>query len=312
MRGSTRGQRPPILVTGVPRSGTTWLARQLALTPHTALAGREPMNPRGRQYALGGSLTAWTILDAPSRRQRVALRSAYAGLNPFVYSRYGHRQWAAPGPGTRVVVKDPFALLSLAAVHDLTGARPVVLVRHPGAVLLSYRRMGWTADTDEVRSLAKAHLPQAPTPSGTLTDAAAFGWFWNTLHEMALPGIEGSGAVVVFHEDLAAGADASMSILAATLGLDGRAQADQPPAHQPTTSSAVDPDRLHNFDRDPRTVAAAWRDEISDTELEALEEATATAMSSLASRRLDLTDRTGSSTDHRESHDSPGATARDS
>ena len=48
----------PILVTGVPRSGNTWLARLLATSPGTAMAGREPMNPRGRQYALGGTLTA--------------------------------------------------------------------------------------------------------------------------------------------------------------------------------------------------------------------------------------------------------------
>ena len=63
IRGRNRRRGRPILVTGVPRSGTTWLARLLAGSPGTALAGREPMNPRGRQYALGGTLTGWARLS---------------------------------------------------------------------------------------------------------------------------------------------------------------------------------------------------------------------------------------------------------
>ena len=131
----------PILVTGVPRSGNTWLARLLALSPGTALAGREPMNPRGRQYALGGSLDGWTRLTDPSPYQRFLLRTAYQGWNPMVFSRFGARQWAGPLPHTRVVVKDPYALLSLRTVVAATGATPVLVYRHPGAVLASYRRV---------------------------------------------------------------------------------------------------------------------------------------------------------------------------
>ena len=147
--------RPPILVTGVPRSGTTWLARVLATADRVALAGREPMNPRGKQYALAHTLGGWTRLEDPSSRQRWALRTAYRGLNPWLYSRYGRRQWAAPLPWTRLVVKDPFAMLSLPAVVSVTGARAVFLYRHPGAVLASYRRMGWRPDLDELRPLVE-------------------------------------------------------------------------------------------------------------------------------------------------------------
>ena len=72
----------PILVTGVPRSGNTWLARLLARSPGTALAGREPMNPRGRQYALGKTLHGWTRLTEPTTRQRFLLRTRLPGLEP--------------------------------------------------------------------------------------------------------------------------------------------------------------------------------------------------------------------------------------
>ena len=64
-----RDGRRPILVTGVPRSGTTWLARWLAAGAGMALPGREPMNPHGRSYALAGTLTGWVRLSEPTPRQ---------------------------------------------------------------------------------------------------------------------------------------------------------------------------------------------------------------------------------------------------
>ena len=62
--------RRPILVTGVPRSGTTWLARQLANASGSSMTGREPMNPHGKQYALGGTIDAWARIVDPTPKQR--------------------------------------------------------------------------------------------------------------------------------------------------------------------------------------------------------------------------------------------------
>ena len=43
-----------------------------------------------------------------------------------------------------------FAVLSMPVVHDVTGARPVLLYRHPGAALVSFRRMGWNPGLAEL------------------------------------------------------------------------------------------------------------------------------------------------------------------
>jgi hypothetical protein len=291
MRTSSSGPsgHRPILVTGVPRSGTTWLARQLALAPGTALAGREPMNPRGSQYALGGTLTGWTDLHRPTRRQRLALRTAYAGLNPLVYSRYGTRQWAAPLPTTRLVVKDPFALLSLAAIKAATGATAVVVVRHPGAVLASYRRMGWTPDLEELDPIARRVLGQdrGLAPSG---DAATdMGAFWAALHDVALPQIDATGAVVLFHEDIAAGGLAAGRVLYSALGLTMSADAERRWAPERSGSTATtDASRLHNFERDPRAVATGWRAGLDEGELTALEATAGQTLAQLHRRAIDL------------------------
>lgn len=84
----------PILVTGAPRSGTTWLAQMLATAPRTVLSGREPMNrgrepmkPHGRQYR------AWahaqqvepsrpTFSEAAPRSAALISRPESVGLRP--------------------------------------------------------------------------------------------------------------------------------------------------------------------------------------------------------------------------------------
>lgn len=295
----------PILVTGMPRSGTTWLARLFATAPGTALAGREPMNPRGRQYALAGTLDGWTRLTRPTPGQVRALRLAYRGRNPFVYSRYGRRQWRGLLPSTRVIVKDPFAMLSLPAIGAVTGAAPVLVYRHPGAIVTSYRRMGWRPDVPELLPLV-ASTPQAAERVDGWSDLPDFdtpgsiesmAWFWTSLHELLLadllrgtlpadlpqrPHGKGSATItVVPHRMVAAGGDPVLRALFERLDLEVTTEA----AGQVSTGlegpDAADPRKLHNFDRPSGAVAEGWRKHISVDELRRLEELCAPTMAAL-------------------------------
>ena len=113
----------------------------------------------------------------------------------MVFSRFGARQWAGPLPWTRVVVKDPYALLSMPAVVAATGATPVLVYRHPGAILASYRRVGWHPRLDEVAAIV-AHRGELTTALGLELPVGAvgsepvtahdMGAFWSVLHELAL------------------------------------------------------------------------------------------------------------------------------
>jgi sulfotransferase family protein len=290
--------RPPILVTGVPRSGTTWLARALATADRVALAGREPMNPRGKQYALAHTLNGWTRLERPSTRQRWALRTAYRGINPWLYSRYGRRQWAAPLPWTRLVVKDPFAMLSLPAVASVTGARVVLLYRHPGAILASYRRMGWQPDVDELlpiveqlRTRGSAGDPfwVAPSDLDLSRPPNAMGWFWGVLCATALADLSAfPGSLVVSHEEVATGGPEALARLFQALGLSATRATDLEYGEHAAPGQGTGARRLHNFDRSPTQVANAWRDKLGEGELELIEATTATVRERLDAARLPL------------------------
>lgn len=283
----------PILITGVPRSGTTWLARQLAQGGHSALAGREPMNPRGRQYALGGTLDGWTRLSDPTPRQRRLLRLAYQGLLPPVYSRYGFRQWAAPLPWTRVIVKDPFATLSIPAIVRETGANAVLLFRHPGAVLSSYRRMGWTPDLDELDGLVDVDRPDPDVDGSVDPVVGDMARFWSAINRVAVADALGTaGAVVVSHEDLSTAGPAGVRALGAACGLTvprtGEGPSPSRTPSPPTGLGTPEGKRLHDFDRAPQEVAHGWRGRVSDDELAVLEHHAGPTLAQLQGAALTL------------------------
>lgn len=283
--------KQPILVTGVPRSGTTWLARWLAMSSGVALPGREPMNARGRNYALAGTLTGWARVTRPTPKQLRALTWSYHGLNPLVYSRYGTRQWAAPLPWTRLVVKDPFALLSIPAVVQNTGAVPLVVYRHPGAVLTSYRRMGWRPDLDELRPIAaEASADGADTipelgPQEPVATAENMARFWSALHEIALSDLERAGIepVVVAHHELASSATIGREV-AERVGLPWTEAMEHELLRQ--SGQEGSPTALHNFDRAPAQVAEAWRARLEDAEVTTVEQVAAATLERLASLRV--------------------------
>lgn len=273
-------RRRPILVTGIPRSGTTWLARTLAEAPGTSMLGREPMNPRARQFALDGALSGWVRRDGFDRGETRLLRRVYHGRVPRTYGRLGVRQRMAPLPWRRIVVKDSFALLSLQAVVAATRAVPVLIYRHPAAVLASYRRLGWRADTKEYTALG------AP-PGDYGDDTRAMAMFWSWGHEIALADLEQvPDAIVVSHHELTVGGSDAQAELFSALDL-------APPVRRVPDATGpadfhLDDFPRHYFHRTPDQVTTGWRALIDDSDIDLLEQATAPMWRRLEKRRLRL------------------------
>lgn len=291
-RGVARWSRP-VLVTGMPRSGTTWLARELAESPGTAFPGREPMNPRGRQYALGGTVDGWVRLTDLTRKQQLILRHAFGGWNPMVYSRYGRRQWLAPLPWIRVIVKDPFSMPSLSVVSAATRAQTVVVYRHPAAVLASYRRMGWAPQPEEMRQIERFAPATIGPPPELDNDLRVVGRMWIVLHSILIADLPTlKDTLVVSHEQLASGGPAAVDRLRNQLGLASpRRYLGASAKAAPRTPTNTDPTKLHNLDRDPKAVAGAWRETIPPRELAELEDMIGGLLTELDHRKFDVSRR---------------------
>jgi hypothetical protein len=274
-----------VLVTGVPRSGTTWLARELAGARLAAMPGREPMNPRSGQFALGGTVDSWVELREPTAKQKRILTRCYRGQEPRVFSRYGKGQWLAPLPWSRTIVKDPFALLSVPTIVDCTSAIPVILYRHPGAVLASYRRMGWTADITEIRLLQGQPPPVAP-----VDDVSAMVEFWNFLHVRVLSWLDDlPGALLISHAEISRGGEPALRALMTACGLHPpQRAAEQVPLPERAPPGTPAEGQLHGFARSPDEVVDGWRDRLAAEEVTVIESDTKQVWAALEERQFSL------------------------
>ncbi len=142
----------PILVTGLPRSGTTWLGKVLCEAPG-AVYMHEPFNGGSGWSSFFPTPSNFLYIDAqkPSlfdlRIRRLTELAFPIADNPTQMERSAYNEIVRAGRATdgpvRPVLKDPIALLAaewLAVRHDCAVA---MLLRHPTHVAQSLTRLGW-------------------------------------------------------------------------------------------------------------------------------------------------------------------------
>lgn len=155
-----------ILVTGAPRSGTTWVGRLLCARPGARYL-HEPFNvvspPAGCAFRAGHW---YERLEMPNDAARLAqLDAALSGqvaLPAFRLSDLQHPRWLfgrmyrtmeleGVEPVTRIVLKDPLASLSADVLSRELALPCVVLVRDPAAVVSSFLVREWDFDPRHFR-----------------------------------------------------------------------------------------------------------------------------------------------------------------
>jgi hypothetical protein len=160
MRRSLLAARPgpPILVTGVYRSGTTWVGSMLAAAGLWHL--HEPFNPnRGlwpRELGYADPGRALPGVDDFVRRllrggNRSALRLPRSG-------RWFMPLRILPMRPRRVLIKDPSAAFLTEYLVRRHGMRALVVFRHPAAVVGSFLRLDWPTGAIVARLIADETL----------------------------------------------------------------------------------------------------------------------------------------------------------
>jgi hypothetical protein len=154
--------RRPILVTGLHRSGTTWVGHMLSVTSHVHYVHEPfaPMYDRGWAQTLPPERYRYEAPGRPSvldddLDRIVALRPPWiriarraGGLRNTVRTAQEAAQAGlARHRGARTLIKDPFALLLAGRIAERSGAAVLILVRHPAGFVGSIKRSGWRLDT---------------------------------------------------------------------------------------------------------------------------------------------------------------------
>ena len=169
-----------LLVTGLPRSGTSWVGKMLEASGEVVYVN-EPMNP---QHPPGHSPG---VLDAQVRRQfqyidraddaewrrafgrtlaleyqfRAELRQNHSLYDLARMAKYGRSFTAGRLRGRRAMLDDPFAVLSTGWLVEEMDVSAVVLVRDPVAFVGSWRALGWQMHFHELLeqpALVRDHL----------------------------------------------------------------------------------------------------------------------------------------------------------
>jgi hypothetical protein len=162
------GSRRPILVTGMPRSGTTWVGRMLAAGGEVGLIN-EPFNLESSPGTVRLPVEHWYTYVAADNEERFL--PPLLGLLNFEYRLLRHlmrcrtsgelndavKTWLSSirNRHRRPLVKDPHAVFSACWFLHRLRSEVVVTVRHPAAVVSSWKRLGWSFDF--------ANLLQQPT-----------------------------------------------------------------------------------------------------------------------------------------------------
>ena len=167
------GMRPPagksssILVTGMPRSGTTWVGRMLFASERLGYVN-EPFNLAYSPGTLRIPVDHWYVYVIPENEHRFLLN--LQELLEFRYPlarelrrcrsrtdvQHTLKMWQSSvrSRGRRPLVKEPHAVFSAEWFARRLGSEVVITVRHPAAVVSSWKRLGWSFDF--------AHLLEQP------------------------------------------------------------------------------------------------------------------------------------------------------
>ncbi|NMC11741.1 MAG: sulfotransferase [Chloroflexi bacterium] len=148
----------PILVTGVHRSGTTWVGKILCASGEAAYIS-EPLNLWHRPGVMKVPVSGWYTYITQENE------SAYLPAFDDIFS-YRYHLWAEIQSlkswhdflrmlrdcniffwgkllNKRPLLKDPFAAFSIPWFMKRLNCRVVVMVRHPLAFVSSLKRLGW-------------------------------------------------------------------------------------------------------------------------------------------------------------------------
>jgi hypothetical protein len=155
----------PVVVTGIPRSGTSWVGKLLQASGELTYIN-EPLNPAhppGRspgvlcatvghayQYITAANEDGWLEPFRDTLRLRYHIGAELRrNRSPYDLARrakYATNFGAGRLRGRRPLLDDPYAMLASEWLARRLGCRVIVLVRDPAAIVSSWKRLGWTAD----------------------------------------------------------------------------------------------------------------------------------------------------------------------
>ena len=261
-----------ILVTGSPRSGTTWVGHMLALAPKTKYL-HEPLNNSFTVNRFKEEPFPYWFMYLNNENQNLYLDkvSRMIGLSP---DPLYHQSKIIP------VIKDPIAVFStewLAQTYDL---KVVFMIRHPGAVIKSLLTLGWNTEPrlllsqkplmDALLSAYDEQLQCYQETNKTYLQAALL---WKMIYHAA-GGFQERHPDWLFirHEDLSRDTDNGFREMFSHVGLDYTKKIKKSIAKYSSSKNPVQPKKHWVIKRDSRGAITSWFDYFTKDQISEIRE----------------------------------------
>lgn len=283
----------PILVTGIHRSGSTWVGQTIAQSSDVIYIA-EPFNPTSPPGNCDLPREHWFLYVCDENQARFApaidrlmrlsysigaqwrYDSSWAGLRTLLGEWRVFR--SARRSGKRILFKDPIALFSAAWLARRYRMQVVVLIRHPAAFVASVKRMEWKFDYEnlvaqpallrdqlapfetQIRDYAK-HPPD-------FIDSAILQW--NIAHHVVgLYELQHPDWIFVRHEDLSRNPVPAFEELFPRLDLAFTAEVRRWLENVTASSNPVDAEEgvIHQIVRDSASTRDSWKRKLSADEV---------------------------------------------
>jgi len=291
--------RRPILLTGMPRSGTTWVGRVLAAGGEVGYIN-EPFNladspgsfrvPAPHWYAYLTTETESEFLPALARGLRFdyPLARELSRCRNRTDLHHTLRSWRAfaRSRGRRPLVKEPHAVFSVEWFVERLGSDVAFMVRQPLAVVSSWKRLGWSFDFAnllEQSALMRdwlgpfdSEMREALSPSWTLIERVALLWkvIYSVVDDERFPQVQ-----LVRHEDLSAHPEPRYLDLFRALDLAYTSDVAQMvrKSTAPGNPAEIRVERPHETELDSKANLQNWRHRLTDGEVARIRELTSEA-----------------------------------
>ena len=280
----------PLLVTGAHRTGTTWVGKMLAAGGYAYVS--EPLNVLHRPGVMKTPVHNWyTYITReneadflPAFKRTLALRY---GLLAELTSLRSRRDLLRMGRdlsiflrgrifGHPALLKDPFAVFSLAWFAERLNCRVVVTIRHPAGFASSLKRLNWPFNFHDLLDqplLMRDHLEpfradMERIPADDIIGQAALLWkmVYKVVHAERgkFPGI-----LIVRHEDLSLDPLAEYAKVYESLGLAYPAKVQDVIRNSSSSENPTELSRkkVHSVKLDSRANLDNWKKRLTAEEI---------------------------------------------
>ncbi|MEW6718505.1 MAG: sulfotransferase [Chloroflexota bacterium] len=291
----------PILVTGIHRSGTTWVGKMLAACGHLTYIS-EPLNVHHRPGVFGAPVPYWyTFINSQNEDAYLpafehTLRLRYRFFYELRALRSVKDVLRMGRDGTAFLwgclwhhpplIKDPFAVFSAPWFAERLRCSVVILVRHPAAVVSSLKRLGWSFDFRDLLNqplLMETHLApyQKKMQAQVQKERDVIGegsllWciIYDTIERYQR---QHPGFIIIRHEDVSLTPMQSFEKLYTELAIpfNRRAQKTLQRATSPINPKELSAESVHSIHLNSVAAIGRWKEHLTDDEVMRIREVTA-------------------------------------